>query len=79
MSKEFAQKCERFYEAVGETFDRFNEQEEDGLDPTVSLAVVSKLYASIGYNMEIDKKALLSYVAQVIDDVYYDNNGGTIQ
>ena len=79
MSKEFAQKCERFYEAVGETFDRFNEQEEDGLDPSVSLAVVAKLYASIGYNMEIDKKALLSYIAETIDDVYYDNGGGTIQ
>ena len=72
MSREFAQKCERFYAAVGATFDKYEEENEDGLDPMVSLAVVAKLFASIGWNLEIDKKELLSYVADIIDDVYYD-------
>lgn len=71
--REFAEKCEKFYAAVGETFEIYNEKEEDGLDPKVSLAVVSKLFASIGWNLEIDKKELLAYMADVVDDVYYTN------
>ena len=69
--EEFAQKCEKFYAAVGETFERYNETEKEGLSPMVSLAVVAKLFASIGWNLEIDKKELLSYAADIIDDVYH--------
>ena len=70
--REFAEKCEKFYAVVDATFTKFDE-EEKGLDPRVSLAVVSKLFASIGCNLDVDKKELLAYMADIIDDVYYAN------
>jgi glycine cleavage system aminomethyltransferase T len=74
MTPEDANRCEVLYEMVGQTFDKYEDEISEKLDPTIALAVVAKLYASIGYNLEIDKKGLLSYMAGVIDDAYYGDN-----
>ena len=82
MKPEDVKVCEEAYQAMGGVLDMFEDHER--FNPELALAVVAKMYATIGDNIGIDKKSLLSYVAQVIDDTYYDNqtdnNGkGTIQ
>ena len=71
--REFAEKCRKFFATVSETFETYNEKEKDGLDPHVLLVVMAELFASTGWNLEIDKKKLLSYIAEIVDDVYYTN------
>jgi hypothetical protein len=71
MKPEDMEVCETVYEAVGSALEMFEDHER--FNPELALAVIAKMYASIGDNIGIDKKSLLSYVAQVIDDVYYDN------
>jgi hypothetical protein len=82
MKPEDVDVCESVYQAMGGVLDTFEDHER--FNPELALAVVAKMYASIGDNIGIDKKSLLSYVAQVIDDTYYDNQTdndgkGTIQ
>ena len=74
MGPEDANRCTVLYEMVGQTFDRYEDEISEQLDPTIALAVVARLYASIGYNIDLDKKSLLSYMAGVIDDTYYGDD-----
>lgn len=67
---EDAKKCDALYQGLGETLDRFDD--EQNLEPGMALTVIAKMYASIGWNCEVDKKSLLSYMATVIDETYIE-------
>lgn len=67
---EDAKKCDALYQGLGETLDRFDD--EQNLEPGMALTVIAKMYASIGWNCEVDKKNLLSYMATVIDETYIE-------
>ena len=71
--EEFAENCRKFFAVVSETLETYDDKEKDGLDPHVLLVVVAELFASTGWTLEIDKKKLLSYIADVVDDVYHTN------
>jgi hypothetical protein len=63
-------KCDALYQGLGKTIDRFDD--EQNIEPGIALTVLAKMYASIGWNCEVDKKSLLSYMATVIDDTYIE-------
>ena len=70
LTTEDAEKCDTLYQALGKTLDRFDN--EQNLEPGMAMTVIAKMYASIGWNCEVDKKNLLSYMANVIDDTYIE-------
>ena len=70
LTVEDKKKCDALYQGLGETLDRFDD--EQNLEPGMALTVLAKMYASIGWNCEVDKKSLLSYMATVIDDTYIE-------
>ena len=70
MTLEDLKKCDALYQGLGKTIDRFDD--EQNIEPGIALTVLAKMYASIGWNCEVDKKSLLSYMATVIDDTYIE-------
>ena len=74
MKPEDVSRCEVLYEMVGRAFDTYEEEKSEKLNPSLALAVAAKLYVSMGYNLGVDKKTLLSYIAKVLDDAYYGDN-----
>jgi len=70
LTVEDAKKCDALYQGLGKTIDRFDD--EQNIEPGIALTVLAKMYASIGWNCEVDKKSLLSYMATVIDDTYIE-------
>ena len=69
--EEFAENCRKFFAVVSETLETYDDKEKDGLDPRVLLVVAAQLFASTGWGLETEKKKLLSYIADVVDNFYH--------